>query len=202
MACSPVTLGSNPAAQMHAEEMVEYDYFSRWWVDGRSTYMVYSATGGSSYARESIVWTGWREEDWLAANCAVTTGALRSIKSAGGRSRKPTPIECPRNERISSMKGMGRSTWGLRSTTGGSCIVQHFEGGEIEADAPPRLSSDGALSTFGLESQCAPMLKSQSSSVSVYYDPLPTSQESLRASITWSITAPEKDFPSTVAARQ
>ena len=40
-----VVLGSNPAAQMHAEDMLANDYMGHWWADGRKPYMVYSETG-------------------------------------------------------------------------------------------------------------------------------------------------------------
>ena len=39
---SPVVLGSNPAAQMHAEDMLAYDYIGHWWADGRKPYIVYT----------------------------------------------------------------------------------------------------------------------------------------------------------------
>ena len=168
----PVTLGSNPAAQMHAEEMVEYDYFSRRWLDGRSTYMVYSATGGASYVRESIVWTGWREEDWQDANCA-------SPRVRCDLSSPREVIEETHTNRMSTQRenildeGHGAVNLGIAFNHRWIVLVQHFEGGEIEADAPPRLSSDGALSLS--VSKMRPDVN-VASSVSVYYDPLPTSR--------------------------
>ena len=40
-----VTMGTNPAAQLHAEDMLAHDYQGHWWADGRKPYMVYSQTG-------------------------------------------------------------------------------------------------------------------------------------------------------------
>ncbi len=167
---APVTLGSNPAAQMHAEEMVEHDYFSRWWVDGRSTYMVYSATGGASYVRESIIWTGWREEDWQAANCASTRvrcdlSSPREVIAETHANRMSTQPENILD------KGHRAVNTGIAFNQRWIVIVQHFEGGEVEADALPHLSSDGALS---LSVSKASTDVEVAGSVGVYFDPLPT----------------------------
>ncbi|MBI4329204.1 MAG: hypothetical protein HY685_05000, partial [Chloroflexi bacterium] len=48
----PVALGSNQAAQLHADDMLEHQYLGHWWVDGRKPYMVYTQTGGTSYVAE------------------------------------------------------------------------------------------------------------------------------------------------------
>ena len=167
---SPVALGSNPAAQMHAEEMVEHDYFSRWWVDGRSSYMVYSATGGTSYVRESIVWTGWRKEEWEAANCA-------SPRVRCDLSSPREVIEETHANRMSTQRGNILDE-GHRAVNTGIAfnnrwivIVQHFEGGDIQADALPHLDSDGVLSLP--VSKQRPFVE-VAGSVSVYFDPLPT----------------------------
>ena len=47
-------LGSNPAAQIHAEDAIKYGYGSHWMANGEKPYMVYSRTGGDSYARENV----------------------------------------------------------------------------------------------------------------------------------------------------
>ena len=60
----PVILGSNPAAQLHAQDMIEHDYFGHWWADGRKPYMVYTETGGKSYAAENASTSGWTEREW------------------------------------------------------------------------------------------------------------------------------------------
>ena len=167
---SSVALGSNPAAQMHAEEMVEHDYFSRWWVNGRSTYMVYSATGGTSYVRESIVWTGWREEDWEEANCASTRvrcdlSSPREVIEETHTNRMSTQRENILDE------GHGTVNTGIAFNERWIVIVQHFEGGDIQADALPQLSSEGVLSLS--VSKMRPGVE-VAGSVGVYFDPLPT----------------------------
>ncbi len=64
-----VTLGLNEAAQLHAEDMLQYDYQGHWWIDGRKPYMVYSDTGGTSYAAENAASSGWTDSEWRASDC-------------------------------------------------------------------------------------------------------------------------------------
>ena len=61
---SPVRLGSNIAAQLHAQDMVEHSYLGHWWLDGRKPYMVYTQTGGTSYASENAAFSGWTDRRW------------------------------------------------------------------------------------------------------------------------------------------
>lgn len=50
---APVSLGDNPAAQRHADEMLERDYISHWDLDGMKPYMRYTLAGGSNYEGEN-----------------------------------------------------------------------------------------------------------------------------------------------------
>ncbi len=54
---------------MHAYDMLEHSYLGHWWVDGRKPYMVYTQTGGTSYAGENAAFSGWTDREWSAANC-------------------------------------------------------------------------------------------------------------------------------------
>ncbi|MCE2463429.1 MAG: hypothetical protein J4F46_05895, partial [Dehalococcoidia bacterium] len=62
-------LGSNSAAQHHAQDMVKHGYGGHWWTDGLKPYMVYSLTGGTSYAAENVAWSGWTDKEWNASRC-------------------------------------------------------------------------------------------------------------------------------------
>jgi len=62
-------LGSNPAAQIHAEDAIKYGYGSHWMANGEKPYMVYSRTGGDSYARENVSSRGWSPKVWIEINC-------------------------------------------------------------------------------------------------------------------------------------
>ena len=50
----PVTLGNNPAAQAHAEEMLAHSYLSHWGLDGMKPYMRYTLAGGVNYEAENV----------------------------------------------------------------------------------------------------------------------------------------------------
>ena len=169
-------LGSNPAAQLHAQEMIEYDYFSRWWVDGRSTYMVYSATGGASYSRESIAWAGWREDDWDAAGCdsprvRCDLSTPREVVQDTHTSRMSPDEFSSENQRNNILdEGHGAVNIGVAFNNKWMVIVQHFEGEDVEADALPSLTPDGVLSLSLFKKHADVDI---ADIVGIYYDPLP-----------------------------
>ena len=173
----PVTLGLNEAAQLHAEDMIAHDYFGHWWADGRKPYMVYSETGGASYASENVASNGWTDSKWESSNCG---SFLVNCRTA-------SPRDAIETAQWGMMYDDAHSNWGHRDNilrTSHRAVnigiafngrrvtfVQHFEGGAAEADAPPSLSRDGTLS-FSLTKQDAGVRVG--AVVSVYYDPLPT----------------------------
>ena len=174
---APVVLGSNPAAQLHAQEMLEHNYFSRWWKDGRSTYMVYSTTGGTSYVRESIAWTGWREEGWQAADCdsprvrCDLSSPQENINDIH-RNRMSTMENSSSVQRENILDdGHGAVNIGVAFDNKWIVLVHHFEGGDVEADALPSLARDGTLSLSLFKKSADVEI---ADIVGVYYDPLPT----------------------------
>ena len=48
----PVSLGTNSAAQAHAEEMLAFSYLSHWGLDGKKPYTRYTDAGGVNYEAE------------------------------------------------------------------------------------------------------------------------------------------------------
>ena len=50
----PVSLGDNPAAQKHAEEMLTNSYLSHWSMDGMKPYMRHTLAGGVNYVAENV----------------------------------------------------------------------------------------------------------------------------------------------------
>ena len=147
----PVTLGLNEAAQLHAEDMIAHDYFGHWWADGRKPYMVYSETGGTSYASENAAYNGWADSEWESSNCG----------SFFVNCQVASPRDAIETAQWDMMYDDAHSNWGhrdniLRTTHRAVNIgiafngrrvtfVQHFEGGAAEANAPPSLSQDGTL---------------------------------------------------------
>lgn len=173
----PVVLGSNPAAQLHAEDMIAHDYFGHWWRDGRKPYMVYSETGGTSYVSENVAWSGWTNRRWAERNC----GSLLVNCIV------PEVREAVENAQWRMMYDDAHADWGHRDTILGAShravnlgiasngrrvvYVQHFEGGDVVADTRPSLSGDGVLS-FSV-SKIAGWIDI-AEKVTIYYDPPPT----------------------------
>lgn len=138
--------------------------------------MVYSETGGRSYASENAASSGWTDNEWRASNC---NGFLVDC-------RVPNPRAAIEDLQWLMMYDDAHADWGHRDNIlrnshrtvnigvafNGRRVtfVQHFEGGAVQAKAPPTLSQSGALS-FSLTKREA--LVRVGRVVSVYYDPLP-----------------------------
>lgn len=131
----PVTLGSNPAAQLHAEDMLEHNYSGHWWVDGRDPTQVYSETGGTSYAQENTA-------DWgcvSLTNCRLAPprdAIVRLQQSLMGSPGHRRNILKPEHRTLN----IGIAYDGKRYT-----LAQLFGGGAVEADDRPSLSPNGAF---------------------------------------------------------
>ncbi|MBI4329476.1 MAG: CAP domain-containing protein [Chloroflexi bacterium] len=173
----PVTLGSNQAAQLHADDMLEHQYLGHWWVDGRKPYMVYTQTGGTSYVAENAAISGWTDSEWAIESCDSPRVACQISPVA----------ESVADHQWGMMYDDADSNWGHRDNILGvthkqvnigiafngrlTTFVQHFEGGAVEAPAPPSLDSSGKTSIR--LNKVLPGI-SVGGVVSVYFDPLPT----------------------------
>ena len=172
----PVSLGTNQAAQLHAQDLLTNDQFGHWWADGRKPYMVYTQTGGTSYAAENAATSGWLNHQWEQAGCSSYL-----VRCVG-----PTPEEAIRDHQWSMMYDDAHADWGhrdniLRETHQAVNIgiawnnrrvvfVQHFEGGTVTADAPPSLENRRVLSLSVTKNEAGIRIGGL---VTVYYDPTP-----------------------------
>lgn len=161
---------------MHAEDMILHDYLGHWWVDGRKPYMVYSKTGGTSYVSENVASRGWSLQRWREENC----------DSFLVRCLVPKPKDTIENHQWSMMYDDAHADWGHRDNILDEghravnigiafngrrvTLVQHFEGGDVEAVETPTLSSDGTLNLSVSKVRSG---LSIGEIVSIYYDPLP-----------------------------
>ena len=177
----PVVLGTNPAAQLHAEDMLEHNYQGHWWADGRKPYMVYTQTGGTSYAGENAASSGWTEREWNADDCG----------SFLVRCTVPSPAAAITELQWRMMYDDAHADWGHRDNIlrdshramnigvafngRRTTFIQHFEGGAVEADGPPVLDSSGVLSFALAKRETGVAIGGV---VSIYYDPLPTPKTS------------------------
>ena len=173
----PVVLGVSPAAQLHAEDMLAHDYFGHWWADGRKPYLVYSQTGGTSYASENAATSGWTDREWNAQSCG--SRLVRCIV--------PDLAESITDHQQSMMYDDAHADWGHRDNILGEShravnigvasngrrvtFVQHFEGGAVEADGPPVLNANGVLSLSLAKRETGVVIGRV---VGIYYDSSPT----------------------------
>ena len=171
-----VALGTNQAAQLHAQDLLMNDHFGHWWADGRKPYMVYTQTGGTSYASENVATSGWFSVAWVQAGC----NSLRV------RCIVPTPEEAIRDHQWGMMYDDAHADWGHRDNILGAThryvnigvawnsrrvvFVQHFEGGAVTADAPPSLVDERVLRLSVTKNESGIRIGGV---VSVYYDPPP-----------------------------
>ena len=175
---APVALGYNPAAQSHAEDMVAHGYGGHWWSNGMKPYMVYTVTGGKSYASENVASSGWSMQRWQEKNC--DSFLVQCVV--------PTPSEAIEELHWSMMYDDADSDWGHRDNIldeGHRAVnigiafnnrrvtfIQHFEGGDVEAPEPPSLAKDGTFTLTFLKVQPGLDIGRVAS---IYYDPLPVS---------------------------
>jgi len=169
-------LGTNSAAQHHAEDMLENDYGGHWWINGMKPYMVYSVSGGTSYVAENSSWSGWTLEQWREKNC----------DSFLVRCYVPSAREAIEELQWAMMYDDAHADWGHRdnildeshravnigiaANNRRVTFIQHFEGGDVEAIEPPTVSRDGRFSL-----RVAKILDGLAIGrvASIYYDPLP-----------------------------
>ncbi len=150
-----LTLGSNPAAQMHAEDMLEHGYNGHWWADGRDPTQVYSETGGRRYAQENTIVYG-------CAFCSVDASPETMVElqdSLMGSSGHRRNIMHPSHRVVNLGLAVGRTR-----ITG----AQLFGGGGAEADVGPSLASTGRF-TFSL-SKLDPGVRVHTA-IDIYYTP-------------------------------
>lgn len=162
---APVTLGSNAAAQRHADDMFANYYISHWGTDGLKPYMRYTLEGGYNYEGENSSYSGWydRSED---PNRYVTIDAKKEIADL----------------EYAMMYDDASSNWGHRDNILNKwhkkvnigiaydqhrlALIQQFEGDYIMFTTLPSLAG-GILSVAGK------VAGGTVNSVALYYDPLP-----------------------------
>ena len=165
------------AAQLHAEDMLEQDYFGHWWADGRKPYMVYTETGGKSYAKENVSFGGWTDKRWVEKNCDSYLVVCDV----------PEPGEEVERAEHDMVYDDADSNWGHRDNILGAThrfvsigiawndrrtvFVQHFEGGDVAANGPPQIGADGTISLTLTKLADGVDIANV---ISVYYDPPPS----------------------------
>ncbi|MSQ13251.1 MAG: CAP domain-containing protein [Dehalococcoidia bacterium] len=136
-----VVLGSNPAAQQHAEEMLKNSYLAHWGMGGLKPYMRYTLAGGTNYEAEN----GF---------------GIKGPLPPGNYPKILVPQELTETER-GLMNSLGHrdnilNKWHKKVNLGIACdaytcaVVQQFEGDYVEFTKKPLLEpANGTISMAG-----------------------------------------------------
>ncbi|MYC08217.1 MAG: hypothetical protein F4X57_13770 [Chloroflexi bacterium] len=155
-AVSPLRLGHNEAAQLHAEAMRDDCFVSHWDTDGLKPYMRYSLEGGYQYNAENV--GGFYDcgpfDPYEDVEATLEAYVLGFMDSEGHRETMLDPLY----RKVSIGIATNRGIW----------VVQHFEGEYIEFDELPSLDG-GILSMSGHVKEGAQM--DEDVGVMIEYDP-------------------------------
>jgi uncharacterized protein YkwD len=168
---APVTLGSNGAAQKHAQDMFDNYFLSHWGTDGLKPYMRYTQEGGLNYEAENSAYSG----------------PLQKLANPGTTYAKLDPRTEIKSLEFAMMNDDAASNWGHRDNILNPlhqkvnlglaydlyhlAFVQEFEGDYLRWTQPPTLAGSqlSAALTIALNGI-------EINNVSITYDPLPQPQ--------------------------
>lgn len=137
---APITLGTNTAAQAHAEEMLKNGYLSHWGLDGLKPYMRYTLAGGANYEAEN----GLASKTYVPESGSYTKRDIKVRLEADEKSFMASPGH---RDNILN-KWHKKVSIGLSYNSVTEAIVQQFEGDYITYNQKPLLSN-GVLSFSG-----------------------------------------------------
>jgi len=157
-----VTLGSNTAAQKHAEEMLANDYISHWGMDGMKPYMRYTLAGGFNYEAENAfmtrtAWYGGEDPSYQRDPKEMLDQADESLMGSAGHRRNILN------------KWHKEVNIGIAYDNERLALAQQFEGDYITFSEFPALEG-GILSLSGKTLEGFTVEQIQ-----IWYDPLPHS---------------------------
>ncbi|HUU65612.1 MAG TPA: CAP domain-containing protein [Dehalococcoidales bacterium] len=155
----PVTLGSNNAAQKHAEERLANKYLSHWGMDGLKPYMRYTLAGGENYEAENgfsteTIWYGGRDPSYRRDPKEMLEQAQEGLMTSPGHRKNILD------------KWHKKVNLGIAYDNERLDLVQQFEGDYIDFSELPSIS-DSVLSMTGK------VTIGTIENVVLYYDPLP-----------------------------
>ena len=175
----PVVLGTNAAAQIHAETEIEECFNSHWGMDGLKPYMRYTLAGGyQSNGENGHGSTSWYTKDgrieWWSVDYCLTgndgdySATVVDIKESI-RGAMQGWMESPGHRRNILDRWHKRVNVGLAWDGYNFAAVQHFEGDYVAYDALPSLQG-GILHLSGLVTNGARFDEPRDLGVQIYYD--------------------------------
>gem|GEM_PF-967177 len=156
---SPVVLGSNNAAQMHAEDRLKNNYMSHWGTDGMKPYMRYTLAGGYNYDAENgfvtrTTWYGGSDPFYKRDPKQMLDEAEKSLMGSPGHRRNILD------------KWHKKVNLGIAYSNDSLHLAQDFEGDYLTFTALPTLSGN-------ILSMAGKLTQGSLFNVAIYYDPLP-----------------------------
>ena len=158
----PVELGTNDAAQLHAESALEHCVASHWGVDGLKPYMRYSLAGGYQSNGENAHGLDY---------CYKESDGYRAIESINHEIRQMMDGWMGSPGHRNNLLGRWHKkvniglTWDRYNLMG----FQHFEGDYVEYDRLPSIES-GILTLSG-KSKNGALVDQDSPVIDIFYDP-------------------------------
>ncbi len=159
---NPVILDDNPAAQAHAEDMIENCFASHWGPDGLKPYMRYTLAGGRQYSAENV-----SGRDFCPSNpdrYAVWAVRTQIVESSEGLLASPGHRENilnPHHRRVNI---------GIAYEHPNFALVQLFVGNYVDFVQVPQINQ-GKLTFGGTFINGASVEDEDALSVQIYYDP-------------------------------
>ncbi len=162
----PLSLGSNPASQSHAEDMLSVGFNSHWGSDGRKPGMRYTQAGGYQHNQENVYRGRCGRGCVFDPEAAIREAVDWWVGSPGHRKEILRPTHRLLNVGLA---------WESDTLSGYYVFhaVQQFEGDYVRYSSPPAIDRSGHLTMTGSLANGAVLSKNKDLIVQVYYDPLP-----------------------------
>ena len=162
----PVALGSNAAAQIHADNMVRFCYSAHWGIDGTKPYMRHSLAGGYQNSGENVggIHSCFLEQVRSIAPIGSVVPrihiAMRNIMASPGHKRTMLDSQY---KKVSI--GIAWDRYNFK-------MCQLFEGDYVTFSKLPSIDSDGVLTMSGSTKNGIELAADEVDfSVNVAYDP-------------------------------
>ena len=157
-----VALGTNRAAQMHAEDSLANCFSSHWGRNGLKPYIRYTMAGGRQYNSENVSGSGYciKSSDGYVAISDVKANIRKSSEGLFRSSGHRRNILRPQHKKVNI--GLAWDRYNFK-------MIQHFEGDYVEYENAPSIQS-GFLSMKGRVKNGAGIGSEDGLGVQVYYD--------------------------------
>ena len=164
---SPVVLGDNDAAQLHAEASLENCFSSHWGVDGLKPYMRYSLAGGYQSNAENGSGLDYciKRSDGYRAIDSIEWKIRQTMQGLMGSPGHRRNILNPWHKAVNL--GVAWDRYNFQA-------VQHFEGDYVEYETIPKIEN-GILAVSGEAKNGVTFNQDRDLGVQIYYDQPPHS---------------------------